>query len=174
MKAGHADEAEKTLTSWLDAHPDDNVIRSTLAQVYLGSNQYAGARDQYAEIVRQAPNDIAAENNLAWTLSVLGQKEEALQHARHAAAAAPDTPDVLDTLGVVLLQNGIPAEARTTLEKAAKSAPAAAPIQFHLAQALIETGEPDRARDILRSLLAGNQPFDGREQAQELLKQLRG
>jgi putative PEP-CTERM system TPR-repeat lipoprotein len=173
-KAGRQDEAEKTLSSWLETHPDDLAARRALAQIYLGAKKNAEARDEYAEILRQAPNDVASENNLAWLMSTLGQKDEALDHARHAAAAAPDAPNVLDTLGVILLEKGSAAEARDALEKAAKAAPTVAEIQFHLAQALEATGEADRAREILRGLLSRNDPFEGRDQAQQLLNQLRG
>ena len=107
-------------------------------------------------------------------MSLLGQKDDALGHARHAAAAAPEAPAVLDTLGVILLQNGKASEAREALEKAAKGAPNVAAIQFHLAQALAQTGDEDRAREILRGLLSNTEPFEERDQAQQLLTQLRG
>ena len=138
------------------------------------AKQFAPARDQFAEIIRLAPNNVAAENNLAWTMSLLGQKDDALVHARHAAAAAPEAPAVLDTLGVILLQSGKASEARDTLEKAAKGAPGVAAIQFHLAQALAQTGDEDRAREILRGLLSNPEPFEERDQAQQLLTQLHG
>jgi cellulose synthase operon protein C len=124
--------------------------------------------------MRQAPDNVLAENNLAWTLSLLGQKDDALVHARHAVAAAPEAPAILDTLGVILLQNGKASEARDSLEKAAKGAPGYAPIQFHLAQALAQTGGEDRAREILRGLLSNPEPFEERDQAQQLLTQLQG
>jgi predicted Zn-dependent protease len=136
--------------------------------------QFAPARDQFAEIIRLAPDNVVAENNLAWTMSLLGQKDDALVHAQHAAAAAPEAPPILDTLGVVLLQNGKASEARDTLEKAAKAAPDFRPIQFHLAQALAQTGGEDRAREILRGLLSSPEPFEERDQAQQLLTQLHG
>jgi predicted Zn-dependent protease len=75
----------------------------------------------------------------------------------------------LFSLGVILLQNGKPAEARDTLEKAAKAAPDFRPIQFHLAQALAQTGGEDKAREILRGLLSNPEPFEERDQAQQLL-----
>jgi putative PEP-CTERM system TPR-repeat lipoprotein len=171
-KVGQADAAEKTLTSWLDTHPDDAVARNALAQHYLAEKQTAKARDQYAQILQQVPNDVAIENNLAWTMSLLGQKDDALRHAQHAAAAAPNAPGVLDTLGVILLQNGKTSEAREALEKAAKGAPEVASIQFHFAQALEQTGAKDKARDALRSALLTKNPFDERDQAQKLLAEL--
>ena len=116
-KAGRPEEGEKTLQSWLDKNPKDVVARTALAQLYLDTKQLAPARDQFAEIIRLAPNNVAAENNLAWTMSLLGQKDDALVHARHAAAAAPEAPAVLDTLGVILLQNGKASEARDTARK---------------------------------------------------------
>jgi putative PEP-CTERM system TPR-repeat lipoprotein len=171
-KAGRPEEGEKTLRSWLDANPKDVAARAALAQLYLETKQFAPARDQFAEIVRLAPNNVSAENNLAWTMSLLGQKDDALVHARHAADAAPESSAVLDTLGVILLQNGKASEARDTLQKAAGGAPGVASIQFHLAQALAQTGDKDKAREILRGLLSKTEPFEERNQAQQLLAQL--
>jgi putative PEP-CTERM system TPR-repeat lipoprotein len=173
-RSGHPEQAEKTLSTWLDAHPDDIVVRMGLGDLYTAINRNSDAETQYAEILRQKPNDVAAENNLAWVLSRLNQTSEALEHARHAATAAPSNPQVLDTLGVILLQSQKGSEAVQTLQNASKAAPAAPEIQFHLAQALVSTGKKDEARDILEKVLGANQLFPDREQAQKLLTELRG
>jgi Tfp pilus assembly protein PilF len=172
VRAGHAGDGEKTLTSWIDANPRDAIARNGLAQLYMDEKKFALARDQYAEIFRQAPDNAVAENNLAWTMSLLGQDDEALQHAQHAAAAAPNAAGVLDTLGVIELKAGQVKEARETLEKSATGAPDVPSIQFHFAQVLAQTGEKNRARDILRRVLDNQQPFDERGAAQKLLDSL--
>jgi len=172
VKAGHPDEAEKTLRSWIDAHADDMVARMALADIYLAEHRAEDAKKQYEIVLAKFPNNVIVENNLAWALSELGQTKEALEHARHAAALAPTAPDVLDTLAVVLLQDKNANEAVTTLDRAVASAPANPQIQYHLAQALAQSGDKARARSVLKSLLGNSQPFAERPQAEQLLTQL--
>ena len=172
--SGHADEAEKTLVSWIDDHKDDLRARMTLAGIYLSAKQLEDAEAQYAEIVRQAPDNVVAENNLAWTLAQRDKNREALTHARHAAALAPNAPAVLDTLGMVLLQNRDTSEALQTLQKASTLAPKNPGIQFHLARALASSGDKEKARDLLNQLIASGQTFQERPEAVAFLKELGG
>jgi len=171
-RAFHLEEAEKTLLTRLDAHPDDAVIRLSLADLYMATNRFADARTQYEKILSQNPNSVIAENNLAWVLSRMDQNPEALEYARRAVKAAPNNPQILDTLGIILLRSKNMGEAVQTLRNATKAAPAAPEIQFHLAQALVGAGSKDEARSILEKLLAANQPFPDRPDAQKLLASL--
>jgi Flp pilus assembly protein TadD len=116
---------------------------------------------------------VNAENNLAWLLSMRGDAADALNHAQHAAGLAPASPEVLDTLGVVLLQNGKRDEAVDFLRKAIAASSKVDPeYQFHLAQALAGIGKKDEAREILRASLQSDQPFKDKAEAQKLLAEL--
>ena len=172
MHAGHGQEAEKTLLDWLAEHKQDTVARMNLADFYMSNNRLAEAKTQYEQIIQQVPNNVIAENNLAWVLSQLGQPKEALAHAQHAAAGAPNNPQVLDTLGIVLLQNQKADDAVTKLRSAVQAAPNSPEIQFHLAQALVGAGSKTEARTVLQKLLANYQSFNDRQQAQKLLATL--
>ena len=171
-KAGHIEEAAKTLSEWVDAHPDDTAPRQLLGDLYVSAKRFDDAQSQYEAVLSKTPNATATENNLAWILSRKGDATSALDHARHAASLAPNDASVLDTLGVVLMQNRHVPEAVETLERAAGMAPASPEVQFHFAQALASAGNKDKARDVLRALLATSQAFDDREQAQKLLQEL--
>jgi Tfp pilus assembly protein PilF len=174
VQAGQIEEAKKTLVEWLTEHPNDVAPRQALADVYLAANQLDDAQTQYETVLAAAPDDSAAENNLAWVLSRKGDGQAALNHAHHAASLAPDAPQVLDTLGVTLLQNRQVDEAIASLTKASQAAPADPEIRFHFAQALVGAGDKDRARELLRSLLAENRSFEDQEAARSLLQSLGG
>jgi Flp pilus assembly protein TadD len=106
-------------------------------------------------------------------LSMRDDAADALKHAQHAAKLAPTAPEVLDTLGVVLLQNGKPDEAVDVLRKAISASSKVDPeYQFHLAQALATTGKKDEARETLRASLHSDQPFKDKAEAQKLLAEL--
>jgi putative PEP-CTERM system TPR-repeat lipoprotein len=171
-KAGHSDDAEKTLTQWLDGHPDDILPQELLGDLYVSEKRWGEAQARYEAILKKAPDTPAAENNLAWLLYRKGDAAGALTHSRHAASLAPNDPRVLDTLGMALLRNQRASDAVQTLQKAATAAPDSPEIQFHFAQALVGAGNKDKARDVLRAVLATNRTFDDRQQAQQLLQDL--
>jgi putative PEP-CTERM system TPR-repeat lipoprotein len=171
-KAGQFEAARSTLSNWIDAHPNDAATRLALGDLYLQQKQAADAEAQYAAVLRQFPNSAVAENNIAWVLALEGKPDEALSHAKHAASLAPNAAQVLDTLGVVLMQTKQLDDALATLTKAAQAAPAVPEIQFHLAQALANSGNKVKARDVLRALLSTTAAFEDREQAQKLLRDL--
>jgi len=174
MRLGRTDEAAKTLTTWLGAHPEDNQTRRIWANICVKEGQLDAAGEQYAELVKREPKDPSLQNNLAWILSRLGRSDEALAHARVAVTLAPESVDFLDTLGGALLHSGNAAEAVDPLDKAWEKSPDRLEIGYHLSQALAAAGKKDEALALLRRLLAGKDPFAERAQAQDLLRQIGG
>ena len=172
--AGASNDAEATLKSWLEAHPEDLALHKHLGDLYLARERAAEALPHYEVVVKADPKNAAAVNNLAWTLLRLGRNREALPYARSAAALDDNSPDNLDTYGGALLLNGRAAEAVAALSRAAQLSPGVGPVQLHLAEALSKAGQNDQALDVLHAMLAGKQPFNGREDAQRLLERLGG
>lgn len=173
-QAGQIEDAKKTLIEWVTGHPDALGPRQALGDIYLAANELTDARSQYEAVVAAAPDNAAAENNLAWVLSRQGEAKAALDHAQRAARMAPTMPRVLDTLGIILLQNQQTAEAVDSLARAVDAAPGDAAIRVHFAQALVESGNTEKARSLLRTLLTENQTFENREEARTLLQRLGG
>jgi Flp pilus assembly protein TadD len=102
----------------------------------------------------------------------MGQGDDALLHAQRAVKFAPYSADILDTLGTIQMQNHDKLGALQTLQKAAIAAPTNPAIQFHLAQAMVDAGNKDQARTLLRTLMGTPETFKEREQAQKLLDQI--
>ena len=174
QQAGRGAEAVGDLETWLQKYPQDSLSRLGLADLHMALNQYEKAVPVYQEVVRQAPDNVLALNNLAWAMAQSGRAQEALPHARRAAALAPDSPAVLDTLGTTLVRAGQPAEAVAPLRKAVEKAPNVRPIEFHLAEALAKQGQRDEARQVLRRALSGKEAFPERAEAEKLLRELGG
>jgi len=174
MRLGRPDDAAKTLQTWLGAHPEDIQTRQMWADICVKDGRLAEAGEQYAELVRREPKNPSLQNNLAWILSRQGQADEALSHARAAVALAPESVEFLDTLGGILLRSGNPADAVDPLDKAWQKGPGRPDIGFHLSQALAAAGKKNEALALLRQLLAGQDPFAERAQAQDLLRQVGG
>jgi len=173
-RASQTEAAERTLLDWLATHSNDSAPRRALGDIYLAAGRIDDAQSQYEAILAATPDDATAENNLAWILTRKGETRAALGHAHHAASLALSTPQILDTLGVALLQNNQAPEAIESLTRASQILPTDPEIRFHFAQALVGAGDKDKARDLLRTLLAENPSFDDREAAQSLLRNLGG
>lgn len=174
LAVGRTGEAETTLTTWLGAHPEDFETRKTLAALYMQGERFTEASKELAELIKKDPADALVATNLGRALARLGRAREALAYARRAVSLAPDSAETLDALGTILSENGMAEEAVDSLDRAYRISPSRSDIQLHLAQALNATGKTSEARDVLRALLIGDEPFKGRDQAQQLLNELGG
>lgn len=98
---------------------------------------------------------VVALNNLAYTLAEAGESlDEAEALVRRALELAPDRANFLDTLALVLLKQGRPAEARAALERAVTFAPEDDVILEHEADAYLAVGDSRTARAALEEALA--------------------
>jgi putative PEP-CTERM system TPR-repeat lipoprotein len=172
--AGDRESAEATLQAWLDDHPDDRAVRFAYAN-YLGAlERLAAARFEYQMLVDQAPDDPVALNELAYLLVRLGEPDAALPHARRARDLAPQNPEVIDTLASALLAKGDTGEAVELLYRALTIAPDNRTVRYHLAKALVTQGARAAAKEELARILGDARPFDGRTDAERLLRELGG
>ncbi len=173
LRHGETDQAAKSLTDWLEAHPEDNETRKKLAEMWVNAGRLADAHAQYLQLAAWEPKNPIFQNNLAWVLMRLDRWQEALPHARSAAALEPGSVEFLDTLGVILLQLGQSAEAVGTLKAAWDKAADRPDIGIHFSQALATAGRKEEALSVLRRVLKdGDATFTERDQAKMLLQRL--
>jgi putative PEP-CTERM system TPR-repeat lipoprotein len=168
---GKEDEARQRVTQWAKAHPDDMQVAMYLAEAHLAAKEYKPAATLLENIVKRAPGNGAALNNLAYAYQQ--QKDpRALATAEQAFKVAGDNASVMDTLGWMLVEQGNTQRGLPLLQKAAAGAPALPEIRYHLAVGLHKSGDKAGARKELESLLAQNKPFAQLEEARSLLKTL--
>ncbi len=168
---GREKEADAHIAQWLQEHPTDLMTHAYIAQVYLTKGQNKQAIRHYETILQHEPKDVRAMNNLAWAY----QQEKdgrALQLAEKAYAAEGSNPSILDTLGWILVERGELARGVDLLQKAVSLAPDAAEIRYHLAQALVKTGDKEKARSELQRVLGAGKEFSKEKEARALLAQL--
>jgi len=113
-----------------------------------------------------------ALNGLAWLYHENG-KPGALVMARKASKLAPDNPAIQDTYGWILVQSGGAASGLAALQEAASKLPNNREVQYHLAYALAETRQADKAKVILKEILKDGKPFGDRDKAQALSGKLK-
>ena len=161
-----------TLKSWVDQNSGSNSTRMLLGAYYVRFNRLLEAREQFAELARREPNDWVAHNELAVVLLKMGKAGDAVAPAERALELSRSNPIVMDTAGLVAMATRNPPRALTLFENAARLAPNNRDIAVNLARALSETGQRERAIEVLRDALGENAAFDSRKDAEALLKQL--
>ncbi len=171
VKLGRVAEADATVTHWLRKHPADVPTRLYYASSKLVGNEPKVAITHLELVLKYAPDNLAALNDLAWSYQRSGERK-GLALAQRAHALAPDNPAVMDTLGWIYLEQGELARALPLLQKAAALAPNAAEIRFHYGQLLARTGDKRGARRELEKALASTGQFAQRTEAKALLATL--
>jgi putative PEP-CTERM system TPR-repeat lipoprotein len=161
---------ERVLTDWLAKVPNDKGVRRILAQYYEATGKQREAIGEYERLVASDPDPLAL-NNLAWILAESGDAR-ALDMARRAHELAPGVAEIADTYGWILVRNNKVADGVAVLEKARAQAPGNPDIQFHLASAYAKSGRQNQARDLLKTLLAGDQAFQSRRDAEQLARSI--
>jgi len=172
-RTGDSGKAEAILNTRLQTDPNDFIISSDLASLYLGQKKYSDAIAEYRRVVKRRPGNAVALNNLAWLYQQKGDLATARKFAEQAFASAPRATQIDDTLGWILLAQGEADKALTFLTAASISAPKDPGIQYHLAVTLNRLGRPADAQAMLETLLGSGITFSDRAEAEKLLQQLR-
>ena len=170
-QSGKEAEARQRVLQYAKAHPEDMAVAMYLAESHLAAKEYKPAAALLENIVKRAPDNGAALNNLAYAYQQT-KDPRALATAEQAFKIAGDNASVMDTLGWMLVEQGNTQRGLPLLQKAAAGAPTLPEVRYHLAVALNKSGDKAGARKELESLLAQNQPFAQQEEARSLLKTL--
>ncbi|NNF48470.1 MAG: tetratricopeptide repeat protein, partial [Woeseiaceae bacterium] len=163
---------ESPLVDWIAANADDINARRALAEMYQQQGKREAAREAYAALLEELPDDAVMLNNLAIELQYAGELEQARQHAQKARELRPQSGSIADTLGWIYRDLGDLPNAVKHLRQARALMPQNGNIAYHLAATLAEAGATEEAREILEELLAGNAAFASHGEAVELLASL--
>ncbi|MCH2169245.1 tetratricopeptide repeat protein [Myxococcota bacterium] len=171
---GRTDEAIDLFDRASELSPDSVEYSYSASQLSLASGDLSGAEQRLKEVVKRSAQHARARNDLAWILTEKeGDLDLALTLSNQARSLDPSANN-LDTLGWIHLKRGEPEEAVRILENAVNLEPESASIRYHLALALGETGNKERAREMLQlALEAGAFPeFDDARRELERYGQL--
>lgn len=159
------------LLDWQKRQPDDPRTDRALASAYLADKQGAKAEVLYEKLLARSPLDLDALNNLAWLYQSRGD-QRAVALSQRARQLGPGNPSVLDTAGWIQLRLGDPRLGLSLLQQAARLAPANPDIQYHLAAALVESGQVGAGKKVLGALLPAGGGFASRAAAEQLFRTL--
>lgn len=144
-----------------------------LRAVLVESDKDLGAAETvYRELLSLLPEDLMANNNLAFVLARSGRADEGLQYVRACVKAHAQLPVVWDTLGAVLLAAGQLEQADEALKESLKRGETASAF-LTIGKLRRAQNRPDEARTALETavMLAekdGRSP-DTLKEAKELL-----
>ena len=169
VQAGKTGEARSLVQQWLKSNASDIATRTYFAGSLLAQKEYATATAQFEEVIKQAPDQVIALNNLAW-LYQQQRDPRALQYAERAHKLAPDNATVTDTLGWLLAEQSQLERAVPLLKQASAQLPANNEIRYHYGVALSRAGDKRAAREQLEPLLA-QKDFERRDAVKALLAQ---
>lgn len=167
---GTADQVEP-LNRFLEVRPLDTDMRNYLAHAYKNTGETGNANAQYERVLAQEPENFIAANNLAWNYFESGDSR-AEEMARRAYVVRPDIGSIVDTLGWILVKKGSLEEGIAMLRNASELGSGQPDIRFHLAAGLVAAGQTTEAKTILQEILAIEDEFSSRDEAESLVKSL--
>jgi len=170
---GNRSEAVKVLEAWLKDYPQDDLVRLELANRYLTLERPAEARETYREIIKSSPNNVMALNNISWLLQDT-KPDEALQFAYTASTLAPQSVEVKDTLAMALMSSGDAAQAQRVIEKVLVMRPDNLTFRYHKAVILNKLGKSAEASAELKAIIARNDEFPEKQEAEKLYRAIGG
>ncbi|MDG3008115.1 tetratricopeptide repeat protein [Paludisphaera mucosa] len=130
----------------LEQKPNSPLLIIALGTIRDREQRYSEAVELYRRAVGQSGGEVIPLNNLAWLLTLQGEKGAGpLEMINKAIALRGPIPEFLDTRAVVYLTNGEARRAVEDLENAVAIDPSASR-HFHLARAYLAAGDLEAAR----------------------------
>ena len=123
---------DEHLSSWLTKFPNSPQAVLYQAVNHQQKGDQSKAISGYEKVLKVAPNNVMALNNLGWIYFEKGD-DTALKLLKRASELAPGSAAVLDSYGWVLAKTGQVDEGLVYLEKANKLSPETQEIADHLA-----------------------------------------
>jgi len=122
----------------------------------LDEGKYEAAAQALAKAVAADPSDYAAHFNLALAYSLLQQDAQGIAEYRKALELKPGLYEAQLNLGILLMRQKNPSEAKPLLEAATAQKPKEYRPRFYLAEAELGCGDAVKAEADYRAALAAN------------------
>ncbi|HJT19703.1 MAG TPA: tetratricopeptide repeat protein [Nitrospira sp.] len=171
------DLAIQVIRSGLAVIPESEELQMLLASAYSEQGRTDSAMAAYEAALRLNPRNLLAANNLAVLLVEYKGDQSSLQKAFALSRDfEKDAPHALflDTLAWVRFKMGQQEEALRLLKHAIAKSPDLGVVNYHLGMAYYRSGRPGEARSYLTKALQKPEGFPGRQEAEQVLSQIRG
>jgi tetratricopeptide (TPR) repeat protein len=164
------DEALKALDKAKELAPRDPNPWLQHAMTLEAAGRKAEVRPVYEQIIKLAPDNAVALNNMAFLLAESGQDlDQALTYAQRAKQQMPNNLDVADTLGWVYIKKNLSDDAIKIFRDLVLQKPDNATWRYHLALALFQKGDKLQAKKELEVALKTKRSSEEEQKIKELL-----
>jgi tetratricopeptide (TPR) repeat protein len=133
-----------------NAHPGVPVM---LGRLYLADRQYDKAIAMLLPFIAEEPEQVEAVALLAETYQASGRDDDAIALLEKSVE---DSPELFSTLGQMYQDSGRWSDAARAFEGAVEERPQSLPLRTQWATALLNAGDPKRAREVLEEASVGN------------------
>ncbi len=155
-RSGQVAVARTELQAWIRRYPRDMAAQLWLGDAQLNLGQPAEAQATYEGVLKVAPNNPFALNNLAW-LYLQRADRRALAMAEKALSLLPTNAEIMDTTAWIRFKTGRRDGIVEMLRKAADRS-TNPEIRYHIAEVLASQGDRAGARRELDRILGPNSP----------------
>jgi arylsulfatase A-like enzyme/Flp pilus assembly protein TadD len=176
-RLGRHAEARQVVDRLFSGRPDAVSRLRQRAALVIDAAPISDGEAELRGLLGSAPDDAKLRSQLGYYLATWGrpeQAEEALGLLEGAAKVAPDDADLLANLGWGAYRLGRTPQAISALERALERDEGRHLERVRLALALRKSGEPERARGLLRSALHARPGAPWAGEAREALDTLEG
>jgi tetratricopeptide (TPR) repeat protein len=141
-----ADKLSSELVPAVKGNDEKALILRQRGALLYQAGKHKEASQAYEELLKAAPDDVDAMNNVAYILAEdLSQPQEGLRYARRAAELRPRDANVIDTLGWAYYLCGDVDSAVGSLVDALQISPNNIAAHYHVALAYKKQGKQDLA-----------------------------
>jgi predicted Zn-dependent protease len=174
QQRGQTDRAIAAFRSAQAKAPKDPIPGMHLAAALEQAGQLDEAVNVSRNTLKTRPDDPQLMNGLAWYLAREGKKfDEAADLVKRALQKEPTNAAFLDTAGMIDLKSKQPARAVPTFQQLVRRAPNSASYRTHLAEALLASGDRQRARTELETALRSHPSGSEEQEIRHVLASIR-
>ncbi len=167
------DRAEQHLRTARQLQPDNWNATLRLSMLLGERGDYQEASDLLNEVLKKAPENPVALNNMAYILADSASTlDQALELARKAVSRAPRNPNVAETLGWIYIKKNLYDQAIPIYEDIVTRYPDNPEWRYRYAMALVQKGDRVQARRELQEALARRPAADTEKRIRDLLTQV--
>ena len=149
VRSGNHAQAEQVLAIAVERLPNNRALMLQLGRVRLRGGQAGQALSLFDRVLLADSRNTDALDGRGVALDLMGRHPEAQESYRLAQALAPNSIAIANNLGLSLLLDGRPDEARAVLEPLARRPDATDRVTANYAISLAATGDVAAARSVL-------------------------
>lgn len=149
LRAGNRTQAEQVLAGAVQRMPNDRMLLVQLGRMQLSSGKAGEALNLFDRVLARDARNVGALDGRGVALDLMGRHPEAQESYRRAQALDPNSVAIANNLGLSLLLDNRPDEARAVLEPLARRPDATARVTANYAISLAATGDVAAAQNLM-------------------------